>query len=78
MKEFTIRMYFPKEEIGFVQSLLESLGGQAMILFTFVNDNLGVMDVSFDENFLPELTDFLSQMARYIPIIYEPLEIGNA
>ncbi len=78
MKEFTIRMYFPKEEIGFVQSLLESLEGDAMILFTFVNNNLGVMDVSFDERFLPEITDFLSEVAKYIPLIYEPLEMGNA
>lgn len=78
MGEYVLRIYFPKEEIVFLQTLIESLEGKAMILYTFIEDNVGIMDISFDNKFLKDINDFLKEVSEYFPLIYEPINFGNA
>ncbi len=78
MSESVLRIYFPKEEIVFLQTLIESLEGKAMILYTYVEDNVGIMDVSFDNKFLNDMNKILKEISEYFPLIYEPVNFGNA
>lgn len=78
MSESVLRIYFPKEEIIFLQTLIESLEGKAMILYTYVEENVGIMDLSFDSKFLEDINSFLKEVSEYFPLIYEPVNFGNA
>lgn len=78
MSESVLRIYFPKEEIVFLQTLIETLEGKAMILYTFVEENVGIMDVSFDNKFLKDINNFLKEVSEFFPLIYEPVNFGNA
>ncbi|HQN48139.1 MAG TPA: hypothetical protein PL104_01580 [Caldisericia bacterium] len=78
MSESVLRIYFPKEEIVFLQTLIESLEGKAMILYTYVEENVGIMDLSFDNKFSKDINSFLKEVSEYFPLIYEPVNFGNA
>lgn len=78
MSESVLRIYFPKEEIVFLQTLIETLEGKAMILYTFVEENIGIMDLSFDKKFLKDINNFLKEVSEFFPLIYEPINFGNA
>lgn len=78
MGEKVLRLYFPKEEIVFLQTLIETLEGKAMILYTYVEENIGIMDLSFDNKFVKDITNFLNEVSEYFPILYEPVNVGNA
>lgn len=78
MSESVLRIYFPKEEIVFLQTLIETLEGKAMILYTFVEENVGIMDLSFDSKFLKDINNFLREVSEFFPLIYEPINFGNA
>ncbi|MGB9749505.1 MAG: hypothetical protein ACPLWB_01480 [Caldisericia bacterium] len=78
MSESVLRIYFPKEEIVFLQTLIEALEGKAMILYTFVEENVGIMDLSFDNKFSKDINKFLKEVSEYFPLIYEPVNFGNA
>ncbi len=78
MNEKILRIFFPKENIMILQTLIESLEGKAMILYTYVDDNLGIMDISFDNSLLNDMVSFLKEVSEIVPLIYEPLNYGNA
>lgn len=78
MNEKILRIFFPKENIMILQTLIESLEGKAMILYTYVDDNLGIMDISFDKSLLNDMVSFLKEVSEIVPLIYEPLSYGNA
>lgn len=78
MSESVLRIFFPKEEIVFLQTLIETLEGKVMILYTFVEENVGIMDLSFDNKFLKDINNFLKEVSEYFPLIYEPINFGNA
>lgn len=78
MNEKILRIFFPKENIMMLQTLIESLEGKAMILYTYVDDNLGIMDISFDNSLLNDMVSFLKEVSEIVPLIYEPLNYGNA
>ncbi|MGQ9845437.1 MAG: hypothetical protein ACUVQN_04415 [Caldisericia bacterium] len=78
MSESVLRIYFPKEEIVFLQTLIETLEGKATILYTFVEENVGIMDLSFDKKFLKDINNFLKEVSEFFPLIYEPINFGNA
>lgn len=78
MNESILRLFFPKENIMILQTLIESLEGKAMILYTYVDDNLGIMDISFDKSLMNDVLSFLKEVSEIFPLIYEPLSYGNA
>lgn len=78
MNERILRIFFPKENIMILQTLIESLEGKAMILYTYVDNNLGIMDISFDKSLLNDMVSFLKEVSEIVPLIYEPLNFGNA
>jgi hypothetical protein len=78
MNESILRLFFPKENIMILQTLIESLEGKAMILYTYVDDNLGIMDISFDKSLMNDMLSFLKEVSELFPLIYEPLNYGNA
>ncbi|MDI6860907.1 MAG: hypothetical protein QMD25_02675 [Caldisericia bacterium] len=78
MNETILRLFFPKENIMILQTLIESLEGKAMILYTYVDDNLGIMDISFDKSLMNDMISFLKEVSEILPLIYEPLNYGNA
>lgn len=78
MSETILRLFFPKENIMILQTLIESLEGKAMILYTYVEDNLGIMDISFDKSLMNDMVSFLKEVSEILPLIYEPLNYGNA
>ncbi|MBC7194051.1 MAG: hypothetical protein H5U37_00050 [Caldisericia bacterium] len=78
MNESILRLFFPKENIMIIQTLIESLEGKAMILYTYVDNNLGIMDISFDKSFMNDMISFLKEVSELFPLIYEPLNYGNA
>jgi len=49
-----------------------------MILYTFVEENVGIMDLSFDNKFSKDINSFLKEVSEYFPLIYEPVNFGNA
>ncbi len=78
MNESILRLFFPKENIMILQTLIESLEGKAMILYTYVENNLGIMDISFDKTLMNDMISFLKEVSEIFPLIYEPLNYGNA
>ena len=78
MNETVLRLFFPKENIMILQTLIESLEGKAMILYTYVEDNLGIMDISFDKSLMNDMVSFLKEVSEILPLIYEPINYGNA